>query len=266
MKKDNYYSKLLVAICVIVTGVAFLPPAQVFAQYTGTAYKIEEAQVGAAGSDNDLTSTSYKARATAGDTAVGIVNGTTYQAVGGFTTSDAPELEVIAGSLNLDIGTATTSSTIVGTSQFGVRTYLAQGYVVYIRGAPPTQEGGYAMSTLATQTVSTVGTEQFGINLRLNSCATVHVTIASVACPIPASSNFGADAAQVPDSTFSFGTVNANYNTANQFRYVNGDAIASSSSSSGVTNYTISYMVNISSITRAGTYNFRHTVDVVPTY
>jgi len=243
-------------------GMVFMFPAIVKAQYTGTAYKMEEAQVGAAGSDNELSSTSYKGRATAGDTAVGIVNGTTYQAVGGFTTSDAPELEVIAGSLNLDLGSATTTNALVGTGSFGVRTYLAQGYTVYIRGIPPTQEGGFTMSALATQTASSVGSEQFGINLRQNTCATVNSTCASPEAP----PNFGLDPVQVPDATFSFGTVNANYNTPNQFRYVNNDAIASSSSSSGVTNYKISYLVNISSVTRAGTYNFRHSVDVVPTY
>jgi hypothetical protein len=246
----------------ILLGAVFMSPAIVKAQYVGSAYKMEEAQVGAVGSDNDLAGTSYKGRATAGDTAVGIVNGTTYQAVGGFTTSEVPELEVIAGSLNLDLGSASTSNTLVGTGQFGVRTYLAQGYTVYINGVPPRQESGYTMNALATQTGSVLGTEQFGINLRQNVCATVNSSCASPETP----PNFGANPAQVPDSSFSYGTYNSNYGTANQFRYVNGDAIAQSSSSSGVTNYTISYMVNISSVTKAGVYTFNHSVNVVGTY
>jgi uncharacterized protein YaiE (UPF0345 family) len=225
-------------------------PSTVYAQYTGTTYKIEEAQVGSAGSDNELSGTSYKGRATAGDTAVGIVNGTTYQAVGGFTTTDAPELEVIAGSLNLNLGNASTGAALTGTSLFGVRAYLSYGYTVYINGVAPTQESNYTMTSLSTQTASSVGVEQFGINLKANtSPATV-----------------GANPAQVPDATFSFGAATANYGTANQYRYVNGDAIAQSTSSSGVTNYTITYLVNISSITRAGTYTFTHSVDVVATY
>lgn len=238
-------SILAVTICSVL-----MLPSVAYAQYTGSAYKIEEAQVGAAGSENDLSGTAYKGRATAGDTAVGIVNGTQYQAVGGFTTSDAPELEVIAGALNLDLGNASTASTLSGSSQFGVRTYLAYGYTVYIRGAPPTQESGYVMSNLTSQTAPIAGTEQFGINLVANTVPT----------------SVGADPVQVPDSSFSFGNVNANYGTANQYRYVPDDAIAYSNSSSGVTNYTITYMVNISSITPAGTYIFDHSVDVVPTY
>lgn len=220
------------------------------AQYSGTNYKIEEAQVGAVGSDNELSSTQYQGRATAGDTAVGIVNGSQYQAVGGFTTSDAPELEVIAGSLNLDLGDASTASALTGTSQFGVRSYLAEGYTVYINGIAPTQESSYTMTAMASNGSSAVGTEQFGINLVANTA--------------PAS--VGANPAQVPDSSFSFGSATANYGTANSYRYVNGEAIATSSSSSGVTNYTITYLVNISAITRAGTYNFPHSVNVVPRF
>lgn len=227
-----------------------LPSAMVSAQYAGSTYKIEEAQVGATGSDSELTSTSYKGRATAGDTAVGIVNGSTYQAVGGYTTTDQPELEVIASILNLDLGNASTSAALTGTSTFGVRSYLSSGYVVIIHGVAPTQESNYTMTSLATQTASSVGSEQFGINLVANT--------------VPAT--FGAAATQVPDGTFSFGAPTANYGTTNQYRYVNGDTIAQSSSSSGVTNYTISYLVNIKSTTPAGTYRFDHSVDVISTF
>ncbi len=220
------------------------------AQYSGTQYKIEEAQVGAVGSDNDLQSTNYQGRATAGDTAVGIVNGTTYQAIGGFTTSEAPELEVVAGNMTLDLGDATTGAALTGTSQFGVRSYLAEGYVVIIRGVPPTQEGGYTMAAMPTQAGSSPGTEQFGINLVANT----------------APATFGTAPQQIPDNTFSFGYAHTNYDDTNQYRYVDGDIIAQSNTSSGVTNYTVSYLVNISSITPAGTYVYRSSVNVVATY
>jgi len=227
-----------------------VPSFIVRAQFSGSTYRIEEAQVGATGSDNELTSAQFSARATAGDTAVGIVNGTTYQAIGGFTTSDTPELEVIAGGFNLDLGSASNSAALTGSSVFGVRSYLAQGYVVIIRGTPPTQEANYTMTSLATQTASSVGVEQFGINLTANTLPTT----------------IGAVPAQVPDGTFSFGVANGNYDDTNQYRYVDGETIAQSSSSSGVTNYTITYLVNISTITRAGTYNFNHSVNVVSTF
>jgi hypothetical protein len=238
-----------VNLLAVVVGV-FLLPGVARAQYSGSIYKVEEAQVGAVGSDNDLTSGTYKGRATAGDTGVGIVNGTAFQAVGGFTTSQDPELEVTASLVNLNLGNASKTSALSGSATFGVRTYLASGYVVVIQGVPPTQESGYTMPGLATQTASTAGTQQFGINLVANTSPTT----------------VGANPVQVPDTSFSFGTVNANYATANQYRYTNGDVVAQSSQSSGRTDYTITYLVNISAVTPAGLYNFAHSVAVIGTY
>ena len=246
-KRESFKSVFLVLIG---AGLLLSMGASVSAQYSGTTYKIEEAQVGAAGSDNELSSGTYQGRATAGDTGVGIVNGTNYQAVSGFTTSETPELEVIAVLLNLNLGDASTSTALTGTSTFSIRTYLASGYVVYLTGAPPTQESGYAFTALGSPTASAVGSEQFGINLVAN---TAPVTV-------------GANPVQRPDDTFSFGVANTGYNTANQYKYVNGDAVASSPTSSGKTDYTITYLVNISTITRAGTYVFSHSINAVSTF
>lgn len=247
-KDKNIYVLSLVAMLLAV--VFIVSGATTSAQFSGTTYMIEEAQVGAAGSSNELNSTLYQGRATAGDTGVGIVSGTSFQAVGGFTTSPEPELEVVANFIDLDLGQASTSAALTGTASFTVRAYLASGYSVFSRGNPPTQESGQAFTALAAQTASTVGTEQFGINLVANTSPTT----------------FGANPVQLPDATFSFGTVNANYGTTNQYRYVNGDAVASSTKSSGQTQYTISYLVNISAISKAGTYTFAHDIGVVATY
>ena len=56
------------------------------------------------------------------------------------------------------------------------------------------------------------------------------------------------------------------YDTVNNFRYNTGDTIAQSDSSSGQTDYTISYIVNISPITEAGLYVFSQDLVVVGTY
>jgi hypothetical protein len=106
------------------------------------------------------------------------------------------------------------------------------------------------MQGMATTAASSVGTEQFGINLRANTS--------------PAT--FGADPVQVPDNTFSFGTVAAGYNTPNQYKYVKGDTIASSSRSSGETDYTISYIMNIGNLTPGGTYNMAHVLVATSTF
>jgi hypothetical protein len=221
-----------------------------YAQYSGSSYKIEEAQVGATGGDNDLTSGNFRGRAGVGDTAVGLVAGATYQAVGGFTTSDVPELEVSVNTPSLDLGQASATSTITGTANFGVRVYLASGYVVYTRGGLPTNGNSDTVPGMASTGPSAIGTEQFGINLVANTSPIV----------------FGAVPQQLPDASFSFGSVAANYNTANNYRYVDGEAVAQSTQSSGVTNYTISYIVNISPLTKAGVYTVNHQMIVVATY
>jgi hypothetical protein len=244
-----YMNKVVVFFLCTLAGFLFLSPVA-RAQYSGTNYKIEEAQVGAVGGDNDLEGTSFQGRAGVGDTAIGLVAGATYQAVGGFTTSDIPELEVSVGTLNLNLGDATPSTTLTGVSSFGVRVYLSNGYTVYTRGGVPTNQSGVPLPGLAVNTTSTPGTEQFGINLVANTAPTT----------------FGSIPQQLPDASFSFGSVAVNYNTANSYRYVDGEAIAQSTQSSGVTNYTVSYIVNIAPITDAGTYTMRHQMIVVGTY
>jgi hypothetical protein len=95
-----------------------------------------------------------------------------------------------------------------------------------------------------------VGTEQFGINLVANTNPTT----------------FGANPVQQPDSTFSYGAAATGYNTANLFKYVKGDVVASSSKSSGTTVYTISYLYNISPVTDAGEYRFSHVLVATATF
>jgi len=77
---------------------------------------------------------------------------------------------------------------------------------------------------------------------------------------------FGAVPVQIPDSTFSFGVATSNYNTANQYMYVNGDTIASSPKSSGETDYTISYILNITNITPGGTYTMNQAIVATSTF
>jgi hypothetical protein len=97
---------------------------------------------------------------------------------------------------------------------------------------------------------SAPGTEQYGINVVANTA--------------PAS--FGADPAQDPDPTFSFGEAAANYDTANSYRYNSGETIARAIKNSGKTDYTISHIANISSTTPGGSYSGAHTLICTGTY
>lgn len=210
-------------------------------------YSVNEVQIGAGSSQNDC-SASYCAKTSVGDTVAGSGSSANYSANFGFNTSDEPLLEMITSSGIQDMGTLDTNVTGKATATVQIRNYLSNGYVLQIIGSPPSQ-GIRTLSSLLTPTTSQQGTEQFGINLVKNT--------------IP---NIGADPLQVPDNTFSFGAVDANYNQPNKYMYNNGDVVAHSSSSTGQTNYTISFIANISEVTAGGRYNGTFSAVVVPVY
>ena len=129
------------------------------------------------------------------------------------------------------LGTLSSSGTGTGISQFGVTTNTASGYSVTINGTTLTS-GGNTISALATQTASTQGTEQFGINLRDNTTP-----------------NVGTDPDGAGDAT-----PTANYNTVDQFRFVSGDSIASDAESDAFRRFHVAYIANIAGDTEPGTY------------
>jgi hypothetical protein len=244
-------------IIVAILGVVSVPSfvvANVYAAptYTSPNYGVDEVFMGAGGL-NDASSTSYRARASLGDLAAGNSSSTNYQVYGGFTTTPDPYLELTVTSSSVDLGYLSTSAAATTTNTFSVRTYLASGYIVTNASDPPTATSGpgsHTLTNLTTQTASSTGTEQFGVNLVANTSPTT----------------FGAAPSQIPDSSYSFGQVNANYATTNQYRYNKGDTIAYSTKSSGTTAYTISYLYNISDATPAGEYVFNHVVVATSTF
>lgn len=146
----------------------------------------------------------------------------------GITTSSCSGATGTSASL----GTLTASTTGASTSLLGVGTNGQTGYSITVSGSTLTS-GGNTISALAAQTASTVGGEQFGLNLRDN-----------------ATPNIGADA----DGSGA-GTPTSNYNTADQYRFVTGDSIASKNTSEAFRRFTVSYIANIGTATEAGTYS-----------
>lgn len=216
-------------------------------------YGVNETHFGSGGVLN-ACSTSYCSDQTAGDLTVGKTCSAGYCAQTGSDASRMPYLQLVVGNTNVNLGVLKTGSTGTATTTFSVKAYLASGYVVQVVGSPPSN-GAYTLSPIATSgTKSHPGVEQFGINLAANTAA----------CGAPA--NFGANPAQAPDSTFSFGTAMPDYATCGVFKYVNGGQIAYSNSSSGETDYTISYIANISDVTPGGTYITNQTIVATATY
>lgn len=233
----------------ILTSVAFILGSLVMlggvaaAQSTSTNYRVDEYYFGTGG-ELDACSSNYCSKQSAGELAAGHTASDHYQAQVGFNTSDTPILEVAVNG-DVNFGVLDSETTATGTANVQVRTYLASGYNIVIAGSAP-KINAHTLSTSAFPGASAPGTEQFGINLVDNS-----------------SPNIGDDPEQVPDSSFSFGFPNGNYSVADEFMYQDGATVASSNSSSGQTNYTLSFIANISNDTPAGTYTTDLSVVVV---
>jgi hypothetical protein len=221
--------------------------AQAEPTYKSSNYGVDEVFMGAGGL-NDASSASYRARASLGDLTVGNSSSANFQTYNGFTTTEEPFIEFYVSNTNVNLGLLTAGTPKVTTATFNIRTYLASGYVIVSNSEPP-QNNSYTMQNLSSQTASITNTEQFGINLAANNIAGI--------------GDFGAVPVQVPTGTYSFGYATDTYNDSNLFKYVAGDVIARSDSSSGETDYTISYLFNISPITPGGEFVFIH--DLVAT-
>jgi len=240
----------LMSVCVLV-----LYPARVFAQTSSsTNYSVTETEFGIGG-ELDTSSANYRAQGSAGALGVGDTSSTNYGASAGFINPNEPYLEMVVTSGTVSLGNLTDSTTGTGTGTFYIRTYLDSTYSVYTMSPTLTSEGGATINAMSSTAASSVGTEQFGINLVANTS--------------PAT--FGADPVNIPDDTFADGDAATGYDTVNQFRYVQGEAIATSPKTAtneavGRTNYTISYIANIAILTEAGTYTMNHDLVAVATY
>ena len=247
-KTTKHFGLLALIIAAIVAPMLYETVVFAAPTFVSPNYGIDEYTMGSGGA-NDMSSASYRGRASLGDTGVGNSPSTNYQANSGFTTTPDPYIEFTVSGGTVDLGTLSTSAAKTGTATFSVRTYLASGYVV-VTGSDPPNNGARILAGMSSAAASSTGTEQFGINLVANtSPATI-----------------GANPSQIPGSTYSFGTAAAGYNTANQYKYVKGDVIASSSSSSGTTQYTITYLININATTPGGQYAMNHIHVATSTY
>lgn len=210
-----------------------------------TNYQLDENSAGTDGLINS-SSTSYQTLQSIGGDAVGNSSSTNFQVQAGSRTTPDPTLSFAVLTYNSAFGSFSPTVTSTTTSTFSVIDYTSYGYAVQILGTPPTN-GAHSITAMSSTGTSTVGTEQFGINLVANTSPSV----------------FGANP---NNGSFGFGAASTNYNTANNYRYVSGETIASAPKSSGETIYTISYIVNVSSITPGGQYSSNQSIVCTGTY
>jgi len=136
-----------------------------------------------------------------------------------------------ATSFFIDLGEFSSSNATVASSQFVVATNAANGLTITAAGTTLIS-GNNSIPEIAAVGPSSPGTSQFGINLRQNS-----------------SPGIGAE----PTGS---GTVTASsdYNTPNQFKYASNSSIASTTITSDVMKFTISYVANVSTSQQPGVY------------
>jgi hypothetical protein len=242
--------KLYKHVCAVllVVGVSLAYAANAYA-IGSNSYQIQEDFIGGGGNTNS-SSSSYRAEESIGGAAgVGGASGTIFGSQTGAQTPSEPTLSFSVDTANVSLGSLSTSLTRTGTATFSVLNYTSYGYVVQIIGNPP-DNGAHTLNGMSSAAASSTNSEQFGINLVANT----------------APATFGADPLQVPSSLFSFGVAATGYDTADQYKYVPGDTIASAPKSSGQTTYTISFIANIANETPGGSYSGNQTLVVTGTY
>lgn len=136
-----------------------------------------------------------------------------------------------AASFLIDLGEFSTSQTKSAQSEMVAVTNAPSGLSISISGTTLTS-GNNVINPLAVQTSSSVGSSQFGLNLRANSVPGIGV-------------NPNGPGAATP---------NAAYNTPNQYRFQSGDVVAGSTGPNDYRKFTISYIANIDSSQPPGVY------------
>jgi len=224
----------------------FLTGSSVHAQsISSPSYRFNESAIGTGGVI-EANSANYQATNSSGAVVVGNSASSNFQIEAGPTTTDDPALSFSLSSGAISFGNFSATSATTTTTTFSVTNYTSYGYVVQITGTEPAN-GSKTLPGLATGTASSVGVEQFGINLVANT--------------LP-----GSVGANPNNGQFGFGQAATDYSTPNQYRYVNGDTIALAPKSSGTTVYTISYLVNVQPLTPGGQYTSNQTLIIVGTY
>jgi hypothetical protein len=145
-------------------------------------------------------------------------------------TSIGADCTSVAGT-TIDFGDFSPVVTRSGTSVMQAQTNAANGYSITVNGTT-LSSGVNTIPALAAQAASSIGTSQFGLNLRANATPAV-----------------GTDPTGAGSGAFS-GT----YGTANSYRFVTGDGVAQAGVPTNANTYTSSYIVNIGGAQAAGVY------------
>jgi hypothetical protein len=212
-----------------------------------TNFQFQETSLGGTGLFNSQSANYQTAGTAGGILGLGNSASSSFQINAGNITTGDPALAFAITNPNANFTNFSPALASVATSTFEVLNYTSYGYVVQVLGDSPTNEHGHTISAMSATAPSQAGTEQYGINLVANTS------------PVSLGAN--------PDhGQFGFGSASTNYGTPNEYRYVDGETIAVSPKSSGYTMYTISYIVNVNTLTPGGHYTANQTLICTGTY
>jgi hypothetical protein len=144
----------------------------------------------------------------------------------------SPDCSTTNGVNFTDMGTLGPLDTLAASSQMAVGTNATAGYSIVVFGTPM-QAGTSVIAPLTTPTPSSLGENQFGINLVANTDPLV---------------------GQDPDGDSINAVVAPDYAIPNHFKFVDGDEIATAPNVSLVRRFTVSYIVNSAPDLRPGVY------------
>ncbi len=167
---------------------------------------------------------------------------TTAVDTGTFASSTAGQVTITAtidetltftlASATVPLGALSSATTGTGTSTMSASTNATSGYAISVNGSTLTS-GANTIAALGTNTASTQGAAQFGMNLMANTTPPIGSNVSGSGGGLPA----------------------ANYNTANSFRFVTGETVASAAAATNANTYTVSYIANVPATQQAGAYS-----------
>ena len=242
---SKWLEYLSTGLLVVIITTWFMPVAFADTVLQSQSYKFEYTDLGGGGL-NLSSSPNYQSVLSTTDAAVGTSSSNNFQTESGSQTTGDPSLSFTVDTGTSSFGIFSPTATSTATSTFSVSNYTSYGYAVQILGNPLNNSGN-TITPMSTTDISRPGENQFGINLVANTS--------------PAT--FGANPNH---GQFGVGSAASNYATPNQFRYVSGETIAIGPKSSGVTTYTISYMVNVNSLMPGGEYATNLALVCIATY
>jgi hypothetical protein len=205
------------------------------------------------GSEIDANSANFSARTSIGDLGIGQSESGSYIGFAGFISPDEEYVELTIPVTVIDMGVINPGVPGTGTATITARAYLNDRYVIISPRNSPSLPTGETIDPITSASPFNSAIEQFGINLVANTSPVVQ----------------GADPSRQPldNGTFAFGEAAPGYNTPNNYQYNAGDIIARSVTRGyGETDYTISYLLNVTPITPAGTYTMEQDLVITATF